>query len=566
VRAPRDRLTALGLAGASVALGVGVSAIQYLPFYAYIPYSPRDSSVLHDYAWSAAYAIPWSHVLELFIPRFTGESFDGTYWGPNGLKLHSEYLGLAVVALAAIGARDRTRRKMIVWLSGIGAIFLLIALGSATPFYRLWWEIVPFTKSMRAPGMALFLVAFVVACFAAFGVDRITAGESQRFPRIALIVGGVVAFLGIVGVWGAMAESLGSLIRPDAAGAAAAMIRWSSTVAGLVLAGVGALAWGRNRGALGPRAHAWLLVMCVGLDLFLNTRPFWRYSRVTDELARDDEIKSRLRAIPRPFRVWDATVYGGAALMVDDIAQLYGHHGNEPHAFDLLNGRIGESLSYQQEGNPRLLELFGVNYLIVPATGTPDSLPGFRRTVANVSTSAGVPASLFERIDTIPYARFIPAAAPSPVAEQTVAALLQPAFPVNQLVLLDSVPGMAPGTIPSPLPPVPAVRLTVDQYQPGHMRVQIRDPLSAPGYVLVSENWDAPWRARVDGRDARVLRGDETLITVPVPVGAREIVLSYENRLYALGRMITLTCLGVVLVALLATMLRRPSAGSNKRL
>ena len=25
--------------------------------------------------------------------------------------------------------------------------------------------------------------------------------------------------------------------------------------------------------------------------------------------------------------------------MADDIAQLYGHHGNEPHAFDVVNER-----------------------------------------------------------------------------------------------------------------------------------------------------------------------------------------------------------------------------------
>ena len=103
-------------------VGVGVSAIQYMPFYAYIPYSPRDSSVLHDFAWSAAYAIPWAHVPELVIPRFTGESFNGSYWGPNGLKLHSEYLGLLVVALAVVGAADKQRRRMILWLGGIGTV------------------------------------------------------------------------------------------------------------------------------------------------------------------------------------------------------------------------------------------------------------------------------------------------------------------------------------------------------------------------------------------------------------------------------------------------------------
>ena len=98
---------------------------------------------------------------------------------------------------------------MILWLGGIGLLFLLVALGSATPFFRLWWEVVPFSKSMRAPGMALFIVAFVTSVLAAFGVDRLTAGSAPRFAPVAMIVGGLVAVLGMSGALGAMAESLG---------------------------------------------------------------------------------------------------------------------------------------------------------------------------------------------------------------------------------------------------------------------------------------------------------------------------------------------------------------------
>src|SRR5215216_4546770 len=76
-----ERISGLGLALASVIVGVGVSAVQYMPFYAYIPYSPRSANVLNDFEWSAAFAIPWSHIPELVIPRFTGEGFNGSYWG-----------------------------------------------------------------------------------------------------------------------------------------------------------------------------------------------------------------------------------------------------------------------------------------------------------------------------------------------------------------------------------------------------------------------------------------------------------------------------------------------------
>jgi len=564
----RARLEALALAGAAVIVGVGVSAIQYVPFYAYIPYSPRDSSVLHNFEWSAAYALPWAHVPELVIPRFTGETFNGSYWGPNGLKLHSEYLGLLVVVFAVVGAADRQRRRMVFWLAGIGLLFLLVALGASTPFFRLWWELVPFSKSMRAPGMALFIVAFVTAVLAGIGVDRVAHGDAPRFSRAALIVGAVIALLGLTGAFGAMAESLGRGVevklgfpeRGAMAVSAARTIQWSALMAGVILAVAGAIALARARGLAGPRLFAGVLVALVGTDLWLNARAFWNYSNAPDELFAGDAIKTRLRSVPRPIRVWDVDVYPGAALMADDIAQLYGHHGNEPHAFDVVNARQGESLSFARAGDPQILDLFAVNYLIVPAASAPDSLPGFRRTLTNVATSSGTTATLFEREQPISYARFIPAAAVPASASQIANTVVDPQFAVDRIVLLDSAPGIVPGAIPNPLPPRSDLAVTVAEWRPGEIRVQLGSPAPHAGYVLVSENWDAEWRASVDGKDARVLRGDGTLITVPVPSGAREIVLRYEGRSFARGRIITIVSLLVVVIGLALPPLARRCA------
>jgi len=564
VRSTKERVTSLALASAAVVVGVGVSAIQYMPFYAYIPYSPRDSSVLHDFAWSAAYAIPWAHVPELVIPRFTGETFNGTYWGPNGLKLHSEYLGLLVVALAVVGAADTQRRRMILWLAGIGLVFLLIALGSSTPFFRLWWEVVPFSKSMRAPGMALFIVAFVTATLAAFGADRVASGSAPRFARAALAVGGLVAILGVTGAFGALAESLGRGVeatlgfpqRGAMATIAARTIQWSALVAGVVLACAGALAVASRRGLVRPGLLAALLIALVGTDLWLNDRAFWNYSNVHDELFAGDAIKTRLRSAQRPFRVWDVEVYPGAALMADDIAQLYGHHGNEPHSFDVLNERQGSSLTFARAGDPQILDLFAINYLIVPAASAPESLPGFRRTLTNVAAASGSPATLYEREQPIPYARFIPAAATASQV-RIPAAVVDPQFTIDRVVLVDSVPGVAVGGIPNPLPAPANLAVTFVDWKPGEMHMRLGTGTPSSGFLLVSENWDAEWRATVDGKGAPVLRGDGTLITVPVPAGAREVTLRYEGRAYARGRAVTIVSLLVVAIAFAVPLYRR---------
>ncbi len=98
-----------------------------------------------------------------------GEITDGggrSYWGSNGIKLHSEYLGLPVIALAIFGLAGPGNRRIKLWAGGIGALFFLVALGSSTPFYRVWYSVMPFMKQVRAAGMALYITSFLLYLFA----------------------------------------------------------------------------------------------------------------------------------------------------------------------------------------------------------------------------------------------------------------------------------------------------------------------------------------------------------------------------------------------------------------
>ncbi|HET7040042.1 MAG TPA: YfhO family protein, partial [Gemmatimonadales bacterium] len=248
------RIGRLGLALGAVLVGFGIAMIQIMPFFEYLPYSPRAESY-GDFARSASYAIPWNHVPELFLSEFVGRG--ETYWGSNPLKYHSEYLGLPVVALAVLGMAGSPRRRLTWWLGGIGLLFLLISLGGSTPFYRLWWSVMPYVKQTRAPGMAFFVVAFVMAVFAAAGVERLERGEGKSAARIWLAIGAAVGLIALVGGWGGLAESLARAGEPDpmgrplssiAAGAGPA-IRWGAFGSGAALAVVAglALAWGRRR-------------------------------------------------------------------------------------------------------------------------------------------------------------------------------------------------------------------------------------------------------------------------------------------------------------------------------
>lgn len=94
-RPMRERLPGLALALAAVLVGFGMAMIQVIPFSEYLSYSPRAGGY-HGFEGSTSFAIPWEQVPEFFLAGFTGVR--ETYWGSNALKLHSEYLGLPVVA------------------------------------------------------------------------------------------------------------------------------------------------------------------------------------------------------------------------------------------------------------------------------------------------------------------------------------------------------------------------------------------------------------------------------------------------------------------------------------
>jgi hypothetical protein len=108
LRWPLEIAKALG----AVVLGLGIAAIQVIPFVEYIPYSPRGAggpSTGWDYA--VLFSMPPEEIVTTVLPQFNGVL--DHYWGRNFFKLHTEYLGAVVVVLAWLGVTGRSRRRLV---------------------------------------------------------------------------------------------------------------------------------------------------------------------------------------------------------------------------------------------------------------------------------------------------------------------------------------------------------------------------------------------------------------------------------------------------------------------
>ena len=542
LRWPRELALAIG----AVALGLAIAAIQVLPFLQYIPYSPRGAggpSGGWDYA--TLFSMPPEELVTTVLPQFNGV-LEG-YWGRNFFKLHTEYLGAVVVALAALGLGDRPRRRTVQALGVIAGLFLLVAFGGHTPFYHLWYDVMPMMKKVRAPGMAFFLVALPVAAFAGFGTDRLLRGEVRRRAlMVPLAVLGGLALLGVVGVLQAVATVLAGAEQAARVAANAPALRGGSLrlLAVVLVGGAGLWAiWvGRARG----RMAALLLAVVVVGDLWSIDREFFSFRGRAAELYRDDAVTSRLRKEQKPFRVLDVGVYQGSYLMAHNIMTMLGYHGQEIRFYDELLGGKGQ---WRYAGSPNLLDLLAVRYLLLPE---PQSVPGFHQVLGPVTTTPGSPAVLLERDTLPPYVRVVPGAAKLP-EDQVAPTVIDPRFPYSAIALYPDSAGLTPtpirgGQVPEPV----AVRPTLTRWAPGQMRITLEGAAPRPAYLVIAENWYPDWHAAVDGKPVAVRRADHTLLSVELPPGAREVTLRFASASYARGKLVTLAAVLIALSLLAA--------------
>lgn len=554
---PRARWLGLALALGGVVVGFGLSLIQVLPFLHYVPFSARAGS--QGFEWSASYATPLIHIPEFFLSGFTGvydrTGAHSTYWGPNFLKLHSEYLGLPVILLAVLGGGG-ARRRLVRWLLGIGVLFLLVSLGGATPFYRLWWAVVPYVNKTRAPGIAFYVVALVVSILAAAGAERLERREGRRLLLAGLGAAGLLGLLGLVGTYGSIATAWAAAhsaqAGPDllpAATLAQADMMWGAVGSCVGLALVAGVALAFVDGKLTLPVFAAALVLLVGADLWRAGRPFWHWSRPEQQLYAQDDVVRLLEPTRPPYRVLDTGVYSGT-LMRYSIPQVLGYHGFELSAFDDLVGK--------QEGyrnlfrTSQLWKLLAVRDLILADTAP---LRGYHRVLGPVASAAGGRAFVYEADTLPPYARVVPAAVKAP-ADQIVPTLIDPRLDFNRLVLFDTTQHLNPLPVTEMPQPSPS-RAAVTQWAPGKMSISLDPAPPAPSYLVVAENWYPDWHATVDGASAAVYRGDRTLITVPVPPGARRVDLVFDSRDYRTGRRATLLSLLVLALGLVGPPLWR---------
>ena len=559
---------------AASVLGAGVAAVQFLPAASYVVDHSRRTATTIDASTeeSQAYASSWSlhpeEVVALAVPEFVGVSSAnadwarGTYWGRNPLKSNHEYVGLVVLLLAGVSFFGGARRSQRFFLSGLGGVALLFALGSHTPVWRIFYEIIPGIGLFRAPSLAIFLFGFSVVTLMAFGVERLLDLEENgseadwaRPGRFLWIASGVL-LVGFVLVASGGLSSLWSFAAyrdmPDQAAQALAnaepFIERGFVTAVILAVATAGVAWGLRTARLASFGAVVALSLLISLDLIRVDMPFIQTQDFAAFRAPDPNIDFLLERQREedPFRVFSLQGLNGQDVRpgMFGLELAGGHHPNDLGRYRELIGMEGSNLPVNLIASTNILRMLNVRYVLWPdQLGAPADQAGLPADITDnlrrlsQTTIQGRPYESVYEFSDLPRARLVGDVVILP-DDQAVPHMLSDAFdPARQVVLSDPLSiDLTGGDVAG----------HVEWVQRNNNDMTLRVSADKPAVLVLADNWFPAWRARIGSEEVPVLRANHSLRAVPITAGEHTVEFYYESDQLTWSLRLTLLSLAVV--------------------
>ena len=470
--------------------------------------------------------------------------------------LPSLYLGVAAVPFVAAALSSRRRGRT--FLAVVGAVAVLVAVGSHTPFYWVAVRVMPLLGIFRYPSKTMIVVAFVWAALAGIGFDA--HRESPVGPR-ALLVLWTAALVALSAAEVRLPDGIARqhwrfALACGACTALALLVRragarvpsgWAATAAVMAVAEVFVVHRGMNRTA--PVELLTFRPPAVDAAASKDRSRLYVYDYMAPGksrryLKRDDPymihpplpgvsletiqlLSQRLYPFPPAAGRWglegsfDLDFRGLYPLPLAKLVALLHQVETTPGHLRLLRiGAVATVVALHTEG---LEDLIPVQTLpsyfpeAIHVLRVPDPLP---RTYAVGAAT---------RVDDL----------------GAVARLLDPHFDPSQEIVLP------PGDV---VPPTPGFsgKSRIAEFKPD--RVRIEAELGAPGYVVLVDTYDPGWHATVDGAPTPLLRANVAFRAVNVPPGRHIIDLIYRPPAVLWG--LALSGLGAAIALVLGSLPR----------
>ncbi|MEO0136694.1 MAG: YfhO family protein [candidate division WOR-3 bacterium] len=508
------------------------------------------------YEYAASWSLPPIEIFDLLVPNFSGGLEN--YWSKNPMKLHTEFFGVVILIFALSGLIFNWRKNYLKFFFITGLIALLYAFGSATFVHRLFYELVPGFKLMRAPGLAFYLVAFSTIVIGAFGFEEIIIKKNLDQKRF--IISGIIILIAYL--------LISFLIAPAIAEAEAGIKinyfkrnlpsyynqAFFTLVITILTITFGYLSIKKKIPAPTTTCIFVVLTLFHQLPIMIKYLP----SGPAPEIYyQADEVVNFLKNDNSVFRVFPFQ-YGtrgehdrDSYLLYHNIQSAGGYIANPIQRYQDLIG-AGMSVMFNPQHliqYPKFVDILNLKYIVAP--NLPEDLSGYdqnsRRIILMIKgylarfrpVYKGYQYTIYQNDSVLPRAVILFDYVVLP-PENIIDYMKSPSFNPRELLILED-------SLPYPHPPkIPAmVEAKIKKYSPNQIVIETDAP--QPGFLLLIDNWHPDWQVMVDGKKEKLLRANYTFRAVYLPPGKHNVVFEYKSLPFIMGMIITVTTIAALL-------------------
>jgi hypothetical protein len=450
---------------------------------------------------------------------------------PNA-QLYAGLLPLVAGVCGLMFPRDRNVRGLGL-LAGFAA---LLAAGEATPFFRVFFHLIPGLGWLRIHSRATVLVTFAFASAAGLFLSRM----HDRRSRIQVVVVTVIAGLG-----GAGFCVLWPGFRPGA-GTMAALRVGLAAMTGLLLVlwTVVAREVGVRRGVV-----AGAIALLTMFDLGLAMRDLKRDNREPESTEFERKLHASLaqqgllgpgKAPPRVFLPGPVENAG----MRTGWSSVQGYSA-------LALGRVWRHMH----------QVLGLESPLAVSTFPSHDLAGFGPfPYRSMSLVIGVdPRTKQLVVNHNPDPRVYLAKSSRQVRDDAEAtALMRQGHDFHTTALVeDPVDLPVQARLPQDLA-IPD-RASIDRFEPEQISVSVES--AGPALLVLAEPWFPGWSARVNGKATPCVPANAWMRAVPVPAGKSQVELAFHSTYLASGAGLSLLALVIISLLLVGRRQPRPAQG-----
>ncbi len=549
------------LAVYAVIIGLFLSAIQFYPGYKYTSeFSPR-SDTKKGWDWATSWSLHAEEAFSQLIPEFSGVSTakaKTNYWGKNNFKDNSEAAGVVTIFFALIGFLF-VRKKVTYFMLGLAVMALLYALGDSTPFFGIFYYLIPKVESLRAPSMIMFLFSFAMSLSAGFALQWILDNEklgetkSKRFnyllwgfPSLTLAI---ALFFGLLGkkaidIWANLfypdlftTRIQQNYNKIDIAYQNLSAIQTGAWWTFLFITIAALLIWMYRERKITVTVMAMVLLLPILSNGRFNSRfidtvdpaPHWNSNVVSTFLSSKND----------QYRVANYTsAFTQNYLCKFGIQVPVGYHGNQLKWYDNLLGGPGAP----NQRNPNFLNLVGTKYFILSVNQQPPPNYFGERPIALAASFGSI--AIYENGNALPRVFLVDEYKVETDLDVIKQIVLDGSDDLLRVVYLEKEPGMELST-----DSVTSDSVWFINYQPDSVTLGIE---SKSNHLLVlTDNYFESWHALVDNQPAEILRANSSFRAVAIPAGAKEVKFYFESEKYKTGKLFTYgTTVYILLISL----------------